>query len=451
MYTRCPECATVFRVTAEQLRMAHGDVRCGNCSKSFNALLSLMDERPAQEDNAGAVPQEASSVESEEDLEFNAPEQSWTSFFITAEAAPAIAPAEHTPREAADEPVAEFQREPLDEPDDEPLDEHTGEREEWRGMLSDLADDAGDTDDGSVYSVGPDADYEDDEPTSEHPIITAPEAADKVTEESESDAGPEEEEIGSEIVWVLEDVDEGHTPSDDYKDGDLTEVEQPAPITQFAYSDYVENVVLESAEETASEDPDEALPPWINEERLDEAFPASETSTSPRWYAAGAVLLIMLVAQLIHYNRDSLAAHPSVGGAIRATYSAFNVQLFPEWGLDSFKVTGSDAVAGRSAPVALDVLAEVAVKSAEPVGLPLVRVVLRDRWSNPVANRVFRPIEYAPGAIDTTAVATPGTTIPVEISVADPGTDALSYVVDICLPHRTEGLQCQLARDPFRR
>ena len=31
----------------------------------------------------------------------------------------------------------------------------------------------------------------------------------------------------------------------------------------------------------------------------------------------------------------------------------------------------------------------------------------------------------------------------------DPGTEAQSYVVDICMPNRTRGLQCQLGRAPF--
>lgn len=46
-YTRCPGCATVFRVTAEQLALREGQVRCGHCRAVFDAndhLLSL-DER----------------------------------------------------------------------------------------------------------------------------------------------------------------------------------------------------------------------------------------------------------------------------------------------------------------------------------------------------------------------------------------------------------------------
>ncbi|QMU62157.1 MAG: DUF3426 domain-containing protein [Gammaproteobacteria bacterium] len=36
MYTKCPECRAVFRVTTEQLHMAEGLVRCGICDSVFN-------------------------------------------------------------------------------------------------------------------------------------------------------------------------------------------------------------------------------------------------------------------------------------------------------------------------------------------------------------------------------------------------------------------------------
>ena len=38
----CPACATLFRVAAEQLEMAHGWVRCGQCAKVFDAGLHLL-------------------------------------------------------------------------------------------------------------------------------------------------------------------------------------------------------------------------------------------------------------------------------------------------------------------------------------------------------------------------------------------------------------------------
>lgn len=44
MLTRCPDCATHFRVTAEQLKVRSGRVRCGECQHVFNALDSLIEE-----------------------------------------------------------------------------------------------------------------------------------------------------------------------------------------------------------------------------------------------------------------------------------------------------------------------------------------------------------------------------------------------------------------------
>lgn len=43
MLTRCPGCETTFRVTAEQLKARHGQVRCGACQKVFNALDTLIE------------------------------------------------------------------------------------------------------------------------------------------------------------------------------------------------------------------------------------------------------------------------------------------------------------------------------------------------------------------------------------------------------------------------
>ncbi len=44
MLTRCPSCATHFRVTAEQLKLRAGRVRCGECQHVFNALDTLIEE-----------------------------------------------------------------------------------------------------------------------------------------------------------------------------------------------------------------------------------------------------------------------------------------------------------------------------------------------------------------------------------------------------------------------
>ncbi len=58
MFTVCPKCALTLVVTAADLRVAQGYVRCGRCSSVFNALARLTDERQpaAAPAESGAAP-----------------------------------------------------------------------------------------------------------------------------------------------------------------------------------------------------------------------------------------------------------------------------------------------------------------------------------------------------------------------------------------------------------
>lgn len=49
MFTQCPDCQTVFRVRAAQLRAASGRVRCSQCKHVFNALDVLYETPPSVE------------------------------------------------------------------------------------------------------------------------------------------------------------------------------------------------------------------------------------------------------------------------------------------------------------------------------------------------------------------------------------------------------------------
>lgn len=51
---RCPACATVFRATADQLKLRDGLVRCGRCRTAFNALAHVVPASP--------LPAEAPSI-----------------------------------------------------------------------------------------------------------------------------------------------------------------------------------------------------------------------------------------------------------------------------------------------------------------------------------------------------------------------------------------------------
>src|SRR5450432_1668127 len=47
VFTQCSKCETVFKLSAEVLRAAGGQVRCGRCGEIFNALAHLAEDPSA--------------------------------------------------------------------------------------------------------------------------------------------------------------------------------------------------------------------------------------------------------------------------------------------------------------------------------------------------------------------------------------------------------------------
>lgn len=346
MFTQCPECRTVFKVTAEQLQVARGDVRCGDCACTFNAIESLTEAPPELHDPVA-----------DDDID------------------------------VADLDVI-FERDDGFAMDDFPADESPEE---------DVADDT-DTE---------------DQPTS------------RLGETFEFDV-PENN-------WADFFVDANPSPG-----------RAPGPPATEATPG--EAFASDAADDAAADDED--MPPWLRDQ------PAESTGhrpARPLWATGVLVLLIALSVQLAHYNRDEIATSPQLGALITSVYARLGADLYPDWALRAFRVRGSEVVGGVDDT--LEISADVEVVGPDAVGLPLVRVALRDRWSNPIAGKVFRPDEYLRPqdgeALHPGDRVPPGTVIPVNIRVIDPGTDAEGYELDICLPRRHRGLQCQGQQSPF--
>ena len=62
MYTQCPKCLTYFQVTAEHLKVAQGNVRCGQCSNVFSALGNLSEVPPQKSGKSPAASSAANSL-----------------------------------------------------------------------------------------------------------------------------------------------------------------------------------------------------------------------------------------------------------------------------------------------------------------------------------------------------------------------------------------------------
>ena len=113
MLTRCPKCATTFRVTTEQLKARQGRVRCGACQEVFSALDTLIEvARPAV--SASVIPetepQAAAQVVPDEIAEpavepqALAPKEVVATTVATSDVEPTVAPEPITAEEAESEP-----------------------------------------------------------------------------------------------------------------------------------------------------------------------------------------------------------------------------------------------------------------------------------------------------------------------------------------------------------
>ena len=462
MYTNCPECGTVFRINTTELRVAEGQVRCGHCAATFNALATLVDELPPTvtlqqltlppESGTGptAAP-EATSPEpeappqtgfpsepartlappalqsvatyvplpiSDDTLEFDIPEENWSRFFEGT--APAVVSESQSSAEANTE--ANF-----DEP--RPAQADVGD-----GIGSETVDQAGLYRALSAEGGSPPPDDEADWQS-------------LLAEVQDDEAAPDP-------VYVIS--EEPALPALAWDEPPERNTQAPAPLPEdFA-------TVLPGALEAVSEPPPEhTSEPELASEPLtaDRPFlwtppaaPATVRSGRHWAYTAGSGLLaLVLVMQLLHRQRDELATNPALTEALQRSYAALGIPLWPAWNLRAYQLRNSEAVADRSSPGALDILARIAVVGDERVGLPFVRVTLRDGLSRPLGSRVFPPAEYLGKNPRPREPVSPGTLIPVEISLKDPGRDAQGFDVDVCVMSRRDGMICRAEREPFVR
>jgi hypothetical protein len=448
-----------------QLRVAEGEVRCGSCAISFNALLSLSDDLPEltdavidnEPDSQIAVldtqhrPQDDEQPPENADrtLEFDAPEKSWSRFFVSREPENIVAADAYQPVPNNDEDADHVDPAGQDTVGEiSPLEMETNDHDEWNDFLSDLSADGPDEIQ-HEYDSRPDEETDDsDEDQADDNTVDQPSIV------PEFDTADEEEAIDGQEATDIEtdDLEELHGPllvaanrwPDDNPGNDV--IDEPEFTSEAPYELPMEN----RSGEYLDLRPDE-FPGWSGSEPEDTDYSNAVGEKFP-WRALTtiAILGVALLGQFLHYNRDNFATHPRYGEIYRNIYAGIGSPLYPDWNLDAFEVRGTEAVAGRSTTAALDILATIEVVGREPVGLPLIRISLHDRWSNPVASRVFYPTEYLGTDSEIPDTLSGGTIFPIKVSVIDPGAEAQNYVVDICLPNRSKGLLCQLGQDPFQ-
>jgi len=155
---------------------------------------------------------------------------------------------------------------------------------------------------------------------------------------------------------------------------------------------------------------------------------------------AGVLLVAGLAAQAVHYNREALAESPLVGPALGALYARLGMPIEPRWDAASYEVRQWGAQTEESAGV-LRLRASIINRAAHAQPYPLLRVTLEDRFGTRVGRREFTPAEYLPGRSAPREPLAPGARADADLSLADPGNQAVGFELDVCYT-RHHALAC---------
>jgi predicted Zn finger-like uncharacterized protein len=148
------------------------------------------------------------------------------------------------------------------------------------------------------------------------------------------------------------------------------------------------------------------------------------------WVAAAALLTVLLVIQLVLGNRDWLATHTPLllGGApAPASLSAYQLR---QWG-----VTGDPAAKG-----ALRVRASIMNSATQLEPYPLLRLTLANRFGTRIGQREFEPADYL--GKPPVRMLSPGERVDATLDIVDPGKDAEGFEIDVCLRGANRKVTC---------
>lgn len=480
MYTQCPDCGTVFRVTADVLRVAQGAVRCGICSTSFNALESLRDAPQAMLDDV--PPEDTITVEElpgNEMIELSSPEAEQAGADAAAAGASedarltaATAGAEEAAPDSAPGEVVEFlplvEREAMEEIEVEPGPELL----EFHGSADDL--DRVFVLDASLPAMGKPAFPPPFEPGDEAELLTALErasAADlsgiEVREENiyrEPEAALDELERTDEFpILVLdeqdvEDAGDAAPQVTRATGGRAAEGPSRAPAVP---AEPAPGPAVGARPVAGVEPPRFLIPEELRRDLESRSSagssvgleprdalglpPADEADDEPRRWplAAGAVLLaVALSAQAVHFWRNDLARDPFAGPWVLRAYQSLGLPLDLPADLAALELRQWGATSDAAQPGRLKLRASIVNRAAFAQPYPLMRLSLQDRFGNTIGLRDVGPADYLPGGgAGSTSLLGSGQRADAEIVFVDPGRDAVGYELDLCLP-AGDGVRC---------
>jgi predicted Zn finger-like uncharacterized protein len=158
------------------------------------------------------------------------------------------------------------------------------------------------------------------------------------------------------------------------------------------------------------------------------------------WLAAALVLALLLGGQIIHENREWFSTHAPLRGPLHGVYAAFGVAAPAAADLSSYQLRQWGVTGDPGASGTLRVRASILNTASQLQPYPLLRVTLANRFGARIGARDFEPAEYMGRPI--VRMLAPGERADATLDIVDPGKDAEGFEIDVCLRSIGEKILC---------
>jgi predicted Zn finger-like uncharacterized protein len=157
------------------------------------------------------------------------------------------------------------------------------------------------------------------------------------------------------------------------------------------------------------------------------------------WLSAAAVSALLLVIQVVHQNQEWMA-HGPFGAGMRALYGAMGAPLPAPANLSAYQLRQWGVTGDPDANGTLKVRASILNTAAQLQPYPLLRVTLADRFGKGIGARDFEPGEYV--GKPTARLLAPGERVDATLQILDPGKNAEGFEIDVCLRGADHRITC---------
>lgn len=260
--------------------------------------------------------------------------------------------------------------------------------------------------------------------------------------ESDDDQEDEAEEKGEELDFTARLM--GLENPEDLFDESSGEVETIIMEGEFVRSEIEkERIAAEHAARSQLDDPARLADTYATSRDKLRGGRRSYDPPSARMVAAIAGLGLLLVGQVVHNARESLATFGFFNQTIAPVYRLFGSPVTPEWDIRGWQFEATNGSVDEN-ETTLTIVSRIVNRSEDELPYPLVHLSLTNRYEDVMGSRMLEPGEYLPGDLDPSNPVPPGENFTAVLEVEDPSPDATGFKLNVCYRVRPGTVRCAI-------